>query len=469
MVIDKIRAQLARRYRADGGYREIIKLAIPLILSSGSWALMHFIDRMLLSWSSPSNLAASGPAGILNYTMCCIFIGTVSFVSAFTAQFDGARQREESGNMLWQAIYFGAISGFVLLILSFVFSEQIFSIVNHDKDIQWREVAYFKALAPGMPASILMAALSGFLSGIGRTWPVLIVNIIVNSLNLLFDYMLIFGHGGFPEMGITGAGVATSVSGWIGVVVFALFAFNKKIDATYHTFRSRAFSSEKMVRLLKFGIPSGMTLFIDIMGFTMFFFIMGKKGLIPLAATNMAFNVNSLAFMPMVGMGSAITVLTGKFVGAKRHDLAVRTVYSSCHMAFSYLFIVALAYFFLPSLFIKPFAAGSDPATFSSVSELTALLLKFVAFYSLFDALNIAFGSALRGAGDTRFVTLMIAILSTIILIIPCMIILVYLGKNPIWGWVILTFYCCALAISFYLRFRFGPWRKFSLINKIKH
>ena len=192
---------------------------------------------------------------------------------------------------------------------------------------------------------------------------------------------------------------------------------------------------------------------------------MGREGLVPLAATNIAFNVNSLAFMPMVGMGSAITVLVGQFVGAKKFAFAERTVYSACHLAFTYLLIVALAYWFLPGIFIKPFSSHSDPESFKAVASLTTVLLKFVAFYSLFDALNIAFSSALRGAGDTRFVTLMIAILSIGALIIPAWILLGVMNVQPIWGWVVVTAYCCLLGISFFIRFKKGPWRTFTLVR----
>ena len=460
-----LKARISRRYRADGGYADILKLSIPLILSSGSWAMMHFIDRIFLTWDGSASLAASGPAGILNYTLMCTFIGTASYVSAFTAQYAGAGKSKETGLILWQSIYFSLFSGVLLTVFCFFSAESIFAFVGHAPDVRARELIFFLYLSPGITASILIGALSGFLSGIEKTWPVLLANIFVNGSNIILDYILIFGNFGAPALGIKGAAIATTFSAWVGVIILLGFVFTAKHENLYGVKSQRRFSINLMGDLVKFGFPSGFAMFLDIVGFTVFFFIMGREGLVPLAATNIAFNVNSLAFMPMVGMGSAITVLVGQFVGAKKFAFAERTVYSACHLAFTYLLIVALAYWFLPGIFIKPFSSHSDPESFKAVASLTTVLLKFVAFYSLFDALNIAFSSALRGAGDTRFVTLMIAILSIGALIIPAWILLGVMNVQPIWGWVVVTAYCCLLGISFFIRFKKGPWRTFTLVR----
>jgi len=90
-------AALAARWRAEGGYGELLRLAIPLILSTGSWSLQHFVDRMFLAWYSPESIAASTPAGILNYTLMSPFIGTAGFVSTFVAQYHWADRPERIG------------------------------------------------------------------------------------------------------------------------------------------------------------------------------------------------------------------------------------------------------------------------------------------------------------------------------------------------------------------------------------
>src|SRR5271169_2838719 len=108
---------LTHRWNAEGGYRQILVIASPLILSTGSWSLQHFVDRMFLAWYSPESLAASTPAGILNYTVMSLFIGTAGYVSTFVAQYHGAGRPERIGPSVWQGIYISAIGAIAMALL----------------------------------------------------------------------------------------------------------------------------------------------------------------------------------------------------------------------------------------------------------------------------------------------------------------------------------------------------------------
>ncbi len=108
---------LKKRWHAKSGYREVLKLAIPLILSTSSISLQHFIDRMFLTWYSAEAIAASVPAGILAFTMMCLFIGTAAYVNPFVAQYYGAKQYQKISPVVWQGIYFAFFSGIFFLFL----------------------------------------------------------------------------------------------------------------------------------------------------------------------------------------------------------------------------------------------------------------------------------------------------------------------------------------------------------------
>ena len=94
------------RWDGPGGYREVFKLALPMMLSFGSWSLMHFIDRVFLSWYDSDALAAALPAGILSFTLGTFFLGMVGYVNTFVAQYSGANRPERVGASVWQGIYF---------------------------------------------------------------------------------------------------------------------------------------------------------------------------------------------------------------------------------------------------------------------------------------------------------------------------------------------------------------------------
>ena len=128
--------------------------------------------------------------------------------------------------------------------------------------------------------------------------------------------------------------------------------------------------------------------------------------------------------------------------------------------------IVAALFLFLPRVFLSsPFAAASDPASFRIIADLTSLLLRFVAVYTLFDSLNIVFSSAIKGAGDTRFVMWMIVGISIGVLVIPSYIAITILHASVYVCWAIASAYVMALGIAFFLRYRQGKWATMRVIE----
>ena len=456
---------LSRRWTTEGGYREVLVIAIPLILSTGAWSVQHFVDRMFLAWYSPEAIAAAMPAGILNFLIMSFFIGTATYVSTFVAQYFGARRYHRIGPALWQGVYISVLGG-VALICLIPFARPIFSLVGHDPLVQRYEVEYFQILCLGGGPVIASSAISGFFAGRGRPWPVMWVNTFSTVVNLVMDYILIFGKWGFPELGIKGAGIATVLSGVFSCIVYMALISARANNEAYHTLKGWKPEKELFLRLLRFGFPSGAQFFLDMLGFTIFVLLVGRLGTTSLAATNIAFNINTLAFMPMIGCGIAISVLVGQYLGRDRPDLAQISVYSGFHVTFIYMASVAAAYVLVPDIFMAPFAAQADPEGFAEIYRLTVILLRFVAIYSIFDTMNIIFASAIKGAGDTRFVMFMIAIISALVLVIPTYLAVVVLEYGLMVTWILISAYVIILGFVFYFRFLGGKWKTMRVIEE---
>ncbi len=440
-------------------------VAIPLVLSTATWSVQHFVDRMFLTWYSPEAIAAAMPAGMLYFSIVSIFMGTAGYATTFVAQYYGAGRYQRIGPALWQGVYVSLLGGLVLL-GAVPFARSIFSLVGHSVAVQQNEVAYFEILCLGGGVYVASYALSGFFSGRGKTWPVMWVNVFTTGVNLILDYALIFGHWGFPALGIRGAAIATVAAGVFSLLVFFVLLSSRKIDNTYHTLRGWRLQKDLLWRLLRFGFPSGVQFFLEMAAFTGFVLVVGRLGTASLAATNIAFNINTLAFMPMIGCGIAISVLVGQYLGANQPELAQAAAYSGFHLTFAYMASIAAAYVLVPDVFVAPFALQADPRDFGEIYRYSVVLLRFVAVYSIFDTMNIIFCSAIKGAGDTRYVMLVTVALSLFVLIVPVYLAVVVFKSGLLVAWVFATAYVTLLGTTFFLRFLGGKWKAMRVIER---
>jgi len=309
------------------------------------------------------------------------------------------------------------------------------------------------------------SAMSGLFSGLGKTKVIMWINVAATAVNLTLDYMLIFGKAGFPALGIKGAAIATVISMFFSFIVYTIIALKPAYNKSYNILKGWRFNRNVFSSLIKFGLPSGLQFFIEISGVTFFILFIGRLGRDKLAATNIAFNISTLSFMPLIGLGIAVSVLVGQYLGREKPDLAEYSAYSGFHISIIYVLSIVFLYIFLPDLFIAPFAAGADQAEFKAIRGLAIVLLRFIAVYSVFDAMNIIFASSIKGAGDTRFVMYMIFFISIFVLIIPSYLIFYIYNLGIYAGWALITLYAIILGISFLLRFLSGKWKKMRVID----
>ncbi len=467
MTLQKIVSAFIKRWSSEAGYRQVVFLAIPLILSTTSLAIQQFVGRIFLAWYSAEAIAATMPAGILNFTIINLFIGTAGYVGAFVAQYWGASQHRHIGPIVWQGFYIAMIAGIVHLAL-IPLAGPFFSFVGHSPEIQHLETAYFQIICLGAGPAVAISAIAGFFSGQGKTKIVMIVSVIGNIINVVLNYLLIFGHLGLPRLGVKGAAIATVISNTIAFFIFLFLVFTRTHEAEYNIRSGWRPNSSLFTRLLRFGLPNGMQYFVIYMSVTVFILLVGRLGIIPLAATNISFNINMLAFMPMMGFGMAVMILVGQYQGKRQPDLSEKSVYSGLHLTYIYMAGIAAAYWLIPEFFLWPFAVKADPKSFTAIKETATVLLRFIALYSLFDTMNIIFASGIKGAGDTRYVMLMTFFLSMFGLAIPTYIVLNVFHLNLYAAWTVITLYIVLLSFAFLARFLGGKWKTMRIIEKAK-
>lgn len=458
---------LKQSWKEPCGYQDILRLALPLVLSTCSWTIQGFVDRMFLTWYSPDALAASMPSSILSFTIMSFFLGTGSYVSTFVAQYYGAQRFSRIGPAVWQGIYFSIITIFIFFLLAPA-SSMIFKWVGHSPQLQQLETDYFRILCYGAGFAVYASVLSSFFSGLGRTWTIMWVNVGATIVNIIFDYLMIFGYGGFPEMGIAGAAWATVFSAFFNAIVFSIMIFSvKEHRQQFAICLGWRWEKNLFLRLMRFGGPNGLQFMLDNLAFAFYIILVGRIGADELTVTTMSFQINMLAFLPMIGFSIATSVLVGQQLGQNCPEMATRVTWRTFYITFAYMSMVALLYVLVPDWFIMPFAAHADPVVLERLRPTAIVLLRFIAVYCLFDTCNVIFSGTLKGAGDTTFVMYFSLICGWLVLVLPTYFIINYKIGGFITTWIFVTLYVSLVGLGFLVRFLQGKWKNMRVIEPV--
>jgi len=443
--------------------RELLQLAFPFILSASFTTIQVFIDRIFISAVSPDAVAAAMPTIGYFWTPMALFQFTVLYVTVFVAQYTGAGRPSRVGPVVWQGLYFALIAGLIFpLFIPFV--DAIIGWTDHDPAVKVLESAYFHGLSLSALPMLLVAAVSAFFAGRQQSWTVLAINGLGAAVNAACAVPLILWNRENPEAAMFGAGLAAAIGSTVSAVLGLVLFFRPKFRAIYGTVSGWRFDGVLFRRLMYYGLPNGAQFCMEGLAFTIFILLIGNLGRAELAASTLTFSLNLLTFLPVMGLGQGVEVLVGRRQGESRPDLSARTTHAGALLATLYMIVLAILYFTVPNVMIAPFKAEMKPEDWAAVGPLIPILLRFVAGYSLADGANIIYAYALRGAGDTRYVTFLAIVLSWPIMVIPT-----YFCWKYGWGlqaaWAFATAYVVILAIAFWLRFLGGRWRTMRVIE----
>ena len=444
------------------GGREVIALALPLMISTLSYSLMQFCDRVFLAWHSPTALAAVMPAGVAAWTIMSFPFGVALYTNVFVAQYFGAKQDAKIGSVIWHGLILATLF-LPLFLSSVIWPNWVFHLAGHEGAIATEEAIYFRFVSIGSIAHVYGGVLSSFFIGTGRTRVVMFVDVSVAVLNLILDWVLIFGlaFAGatmVEPLGIKGAAIATTIALCIKTVVYATLAMSRSNRQKYSLLTRFKFSWELLLRMLRFGSSNGLQFLIECLGIAIFTLMIANLGEIPAAATTVAISVNMMVFVPIWGLSTAVSAIVGQQIGDGNPRMAIRATWTSMVIGLIYTGVFALFYVLTPSLFLLGHNAGAE--NFEEISQLAKSLLIFVAVYCVFDSIQIIFVGAMKGAGDILFVVLTSLICSALFVGFG------FIGYYTVtdeqqllfWWWWSLTGWLVLLSVVFAARFLYGNW-----------
>jgi MATE family multidrug resistance protein len=213
--------------------------------------------------------------------------------------------------------------------------------------------------------------------------------------------------------------------------------------------------------MLRFGLPTGVQQFLDIACWTTFVQLVGRLGAEELSATSLIFNLNGWVFIPLLGLGTAVTVLVGHRIGDGRVHLAVRTTWLAFAVATVYTAVFCAVYLFAPGIIMRPYGIAENGPLYSQV----VFILRLVAVYCWFDTMVVVFGAAIRGAGDTRFAMMLSVSLGLVLLVLPTSLAMRLADQAFVTAWYAVTVFVSVLGLAFLARFQQGAWKKMRVIE----
>ncbi len=446
-------------------WKAILQIAWPLIIANSFWNLQLTIDRVFLGNYSTDALGAAIAVMGVFWTPMALLQQTASYVTTFVAQYFGAKRESEIGPAVWQSIYLSVIGG-LLFLLFIPFTGIFFGWVGHTPSLQVLEVEYFNALCYSALPAALVAAASGFFTGLGQTKTIMWINFVGLVANAMLDYVFIFGNWGIPAMGIAGAGYATALANWASAIYGLYLVFKSENELSYRIRSAWQFQFGMMKRFLRYGLPSGLQWALEGLAFTVFLIFVGRmaNGNAALASSGIAVTVMMLSVLPALGLAQAVMVLVGQNLGEKKPEEAAAWTWSGVQVAAMYIIGIGLTFIAFPNFYLSWFENSSDPLLWAQVKTIVPYLLMYVALFTSFDSMNLVFSFALKGAGDTRFVTAVALIVPWPLMVLPTWILKDAEGA-VYWAWGAASLYGITQALIFWRRFVGGKWKTMSVIH----
>ena len=453
-----------KKFRKNGDVKDVLVVALPMLLSMSFDTLMTFIDRLFLSKLGPAEMNAALGAGAVQLALTMFFTGAISYTTAMVAQRLGAKRHGECASVFMQALYVSLVC-VPLLYLTIPVGHWLFGIENLPADQLEYQKTYFNILMFGGVITLVRNVAPCFFSGIGETKIVMHAAFVGMIVNVACNFVLIFGLGPIPAMGVAGAAYGTLVGNVVSTVILFAKFFAKSCNSRFNTRHSFAFSWPLTRELLQKGIPSGVEMFLNMSAFQSLILMFHALGPESATASSIMFNWDMVAYVPLMGLEVASTSLVGRYVGAKSGAAASRSTYSVLKLGWGYSLLIGVLFIFLPGVLtdiFRPDMAGASAnaiAIFESARPMSIFMLRFATIYIFVEVLLVVYAGALRGAGDTLWVMFACAIMNWIVA--GALYVTAYIFHLPAhYAWIAVVAVYGTAPIIFWLRWKSGKWRK---------
>jgi multidrug resistance protein, MATE family len=433
----------------------LIRMALPMVVSQGAFAIMIFTDRWFLAQLSPTHMAAALGGGVAWYFTISLFNGILAYATALVAQYLGAEEFGKCSRVVTQGVLMSIACLPLFLVLAFI-GKGMFAAMGHDSAQVVEEETYYTIMTLAGSLMLARTCLSCFFSGIGRTRVVMICDVAGVLFNIPLTWMLVFGKFGLPAMGIAGAAYGSVASMVFTLGLYLAFYFTRENRRKFVIPNSFVFDKGISRRYLRLGFPSGMEMFLNIAAFNLFLLMFQSYGIPEAASATIVFNWDILSFVPLLGLNIAIMSMIGRYVGAGDMTKTNEVTSAGYILGIGYSLLLFLLFILFRNQLVEIFIFYEEQS--DEIRSLARFMMIGLSCYVLCEGILQVAAGVLRGAGDTKWIMYASVSLHWAMLVLQFFIIKVWdYGPRASWvGFVLMIFCICSV---FLYRLWGNKWR----------
>lgn len=432
-------------------YAQLMRILWPILMTQIMLYSMNMIDTMMSGRASVDDLAGVAIGSSFWAPVSTGINGILLAVTAIVANLIGAGEKEKVNKTVTQAMYIALSIAVLVLVFGFFLLDDLLGVMNLKRDVHYIAYHYLAGLSTGIIPLFLFSVLRNFIDGQGLTRISLYIITLSLPLNILFNYSLIFGNFGFPELGGIGAGYATSVTYWLIFFIAVFMSFKVEVLASFRLFRKITGPSlSVMSHHLKIGVPIGILLFVETSIFSLMTLLIGIMFTTEIIAANqIVLNFTTMLFMMPLSISMAMTIVIGFSAGGGRFEDAGR--YKIMGLMTSLALISVTSILLLVFRERISYLYTDDPA----VVAIAVPLFLFAIIYQVSDALQALFQGVLRGYKDVTIPSV-IAVFSYWFVGLTTGYLLAAYTSLEVYGfWIGISLGLTSAAAGFFIRLRF--------------
>ncbi|HMB99630.1 MAG TPA: MATE family efflux transporter [Flavobacteriaceae bacterium] len=434
------------------------QLAAPVMLGMLGHTFVSFVDNIMVGQLGTAELAAVSLGNSFMFIAMSLGIGFSTAITPLTAEADAEKDIKKGKSAFKHGLFLCTVLGVSLFLMVF-FAKPLMYLMKQPVEVVELAIPYLDLVAFSLIPLIIFQAFKQFSDGLSMTRYPMYATILANIVNVILNYLLIFGKFGFPQLGIVGAAYGTLASRFI-MVGFLWWILKGKEKSKFYVTNIRLFVLNKLMlkKILNLGAPSAMQMFFEVAIFTAAIWLSGLLGKNPQAANQIALNLSSMTFMIAMGLSVASMIRVGNQKGLKAYYELRRIAFSIFLLGIIFAVLFGIMFFalhnHLPKLYVD-FDDAKNLLDNTEVVKLASKLLLVAAIFQISDSLQVIILGALRGLQDVMIPTV-ITFISYWVVGFP---ISYFLGKEDTYGsfgiWLGLLAGLTTAAILLYIRFNY--------------